>query len=148
MSNTFEVHTQSGGRWRIDSVFDDRELAIENAKQAAKKPTVEAVRVVVEVWDERTQRGATRTVYRSSRQQEAINADIDRAKHRAAEERIEKRAASLLASSDRVQVMDKRRRSSRNWFVAKMAVRIAVVLAVSAGGVYLLRMLSNGKALF
>lgn len=63
----FEIHTYRGGSWRIDSVFDDRDLAMMEADRIERSRRYSGVRVIEETFNDETQRGATRTVYRSSK---------------------------------------------------------------------------------
>ena len=63
----FEIHIFRDQAWKVDSVFDDRELAVYEAQRIEKTNRYSAVRVVEEQYDEATQRTKTRTVYRSSK---------------------------------------------------------------------------------
>ena len=56
MQVSYEVYTLSGGRWLLDSRYDDeaREVAIDEARQLAKRGRVEATKVVQEDYDEGT----------------------------------------------------------------------------------------------
>jgi hypothetical protein len=63
----FEIHIFRDGAWKVDSVFDDRELAVYEAQRIEHTGRMPAVRVIEEIYDEATQRTKTRTVYRSSK---------------------------------------------------------------------------------
>lgn len=63
----FEIHTFRDGKWKIDSVFDDKDLAIYEAQRMEKGGRFSAVRVVQEIYDEETQRTTVRTVYRTTK---------------------------------------------------------------------------------
>lgn len=63
----FEIHTFRDGKWKIDSVFDDKELAVYEAQRVEKSNRFSAVRVVQETYDEETQRTTVRTVYRTTK---------------------------------------------------------------------------------
>jgi hypothetical protein len=69
----FEIHTYRNGSWKIDSVFDDRDLALMEADRIDRSNRYSAVRVVEETFDEETERGGTRTIFRSTKS-ERINA--------------------------------------------------------------------------
>lgn len=62
----FEIQTFQGGRWKIDSVFDDRELAIFEAQRMDGGKRYLGVRVVEENFDEQTQQTTTRTIYKGT----------------------------------------------------------------------------------
>jgi len=60
----FEIHTYQGGRWKIDSVFDDRDLAVFEAERMDVSGRYPGVRVVGEVFDEASNTTTSRTVFR------------------------------------------------------------------------------------
>lgn len=63
----FEIHIHKNGAWKVDSVFDDRELALHEARRADASNRYAAIRVVAEVWDEATGKTNTRVIFRTSR---------------------------------------------------------------------------------
>jgi hypothetical protein len=73
----FEIHTFREGTWKIDSVFDDKDLAIYEAQRMEKGGRFSAVRVVQETYDEETQKTGTRTVYRTTKV-DRMNVDVER----------------------------------------------------------------------
>jgi len=62
----FEIHTFQGGKWKIDSVFDDRDLAVFEAQRMDGSKRYVGVRVVEERFDEKTQQTAVRTIYKGT----------------------------------------------------------------------------------
>ncbi len=60
----FEIHTYQGGRWKIDSVFDDRDLAVFEAERMDISGRYPGVRVIEGVFDEASNTTTSRTVYR------------------------------------------------------------------------------------
>lgn len=63
----FEIHTYRSGAWKIDSVFDDKDLALMEAERIDRGNRYSAVRVVEETFDDETEKGGTRTIFRSSK---------------------------------------------------------------------------------
>jgi hypothetical protein len=63
----YEIHTFRDGKWKIDSVFDDKDLAVYEAQRMEKGGRFSAVRVIQETYDEETQRTSVRTVYRTTK---------------------------------------------------------------------------------
>ena len=63
----YELHTYRGGTWKIDSVYDDREIAIFEAQRVFESGRYSAVRVVEERFDEASGKASTKTVFRSSK---------------------------------------------------------------------------------
>ena len=46
----FEIHTYQGGKWKIDSVFDDRDLALFEAHRMDQSGQCSGIRVVEEIY--------------------------------------------------------------------------------------------------
>ncbi len=68
----FEIHTFRGGKWKIDSVFDDRDLAMFEAKRMDSSNRFPGVRVVEEIFDEVQSKTMTKTIFRGSSGAEAV----------------------------------------------------------------------------
>ncbi|MBT5047563.1 MAG: hypothetical protein HOM58_03600 [Rhodospirillaceae bacterium] len=60
----FEIHTFQDGRWKIDSVFDDRELALFEARRVDEGTRYSGVRVIEELYDEASDLTTTKTIFR------------------------------------------------------------------------------------
>ena len=60
----FEIHTFKDGQWKIDSVFDDRELALHEARKVEEGGRYSSLRVIEENYDEVSDLTTTRTIFR------------------------------------------------------------------------------------
>ena len=60
----FELHTYSDGNWKIDSVFDNRELALYEARRVDDGSRYTRVRVIEENHDDSSDLTTTRTIFR------------------------------------------------------------------------------------
>ena len=92
----FEIHTYQSGKWKIDSVFDDRDLAMFEAQRMDSSGRYTGIRVVEEIYLESTRETKTRTIYRGSKIAEANAAQLRKSK----ENRINKGQA-LKKAQDR-----------------------------------------------
>ncbi|NQU70396.1 MAG: hypothetical protein HQ514_07595 [Rhodospirillales bacterium] len=63
----FEIHTYQGGRWKIDSVFDDRDLAVFEAQRMDVSGRYPGVRVIEETFNEASNESTTRTIFRGAK---------------------------------------------------------------------------------
>lgn len=63
---TYEIQTYSQGQWKIQAFFDDKELALLEARRMGETRRYPAVRVVEETWDEKEQMFQSRVVFRES----------------------------------------------------------------------------------
>lgn len=61
---SFELHTYKDGKWKIDSIFDDRELAIFEARRVEASSRYSGVRVIEEKFDEASDSVTNRTLFR------------------------------------------------------------------------------------
>ena len=63
----FEIHTYKDGRWLIDALFDDRDLAVLEAKRIDQSKRYAGVLVIEETYDEATNNATWRTIFRGGR---------------------------------------------------------------------------------
>ncbi len=70
----FEIHTYRGGKWKIDSVFDDRDLALFEAGRMETSSRFAGVRVIEENFNEDTQEVTTKTIYRGRKTEQPKSA--------------------------------------------------------------------------
>ncbi|MBK18115.1 MAG: hypothetical protein CMM52_04670 [Rhodospirillaceae bacterium] len=63
----FEIHTFRGGKWKIDSVFDDKDLAMFEARRMDESSRYTGVRVIEENFNESTQETVSRTIFKGGR---------------------------------------------------------------------------------
>lgn len=63
----YEIQTFQEGKWKIDSVFDDRDLALFEARRVDEGNRYAGVRVIEEIYDEASDLTTTRTIFRGSR---------------------------------------------------------------------------------
>ncbi len=74
---SFEVQVHRSGHWQTDSTYDDRELAELRARQVDSSSRASPVRVVEEVFVEKTQKYVVRTVYRDTKSKQTALAKVD-----------------------------------------------------------------------
>lgn len=67
MMVVYELHLFRDRDWKIDSVFDDRDLAVMEARRIERSKRYLGVRVLEETFDQATSRTASRTIYRSNK---------------------------------------------------------------------------------
>jgi hypothetical protein len=63
----FEMHTYQSGKWKIDTVFDDSDLAMFEAQCMDESGRCTSIRVAEEIYVESTQETKTRTIFRGSK---------------------------------------------------------------------------------
>ncbi|HEX2113202.1 MAG TPA: hypothetical protein VHM01_02255 [Alphaproteobacteria bacterium] len=130
MNHPFEIHALRAGKWKIDSIMDDKELAVEAAKALARRNGVEAVRVVREMYNQQKGEFARRTIFHTSRQQEMIAAETERKKVIAVEEARDQDALKRLAQAERKRVEAQRKRAARARLFTMLGASAAAVVAV------------------
>lgn len=130
MDHPFEIHALRTGKWKIDSIIDDKELAVEAAKALARRNGVEAVRVVREMFNQQKGEFARRTIFHTSRQQEMIAAENERKKVVAAENARDQDAMKRLAQAERKRVEAQRKRAARARLITMLGASAAVIVGV------------------
>jgi hypothetical protein len=138
----FEIHTFQSGRWKIDSIFDDKELALFEAKRMDGSGRFSGVRVVEEAFDESTNKTSARTIYRGTKATQSNKEDLQ-AKLAARQE------AALLRRRKVVREAERRRAEQRKAKKKKQSnpyrlISILLLLAVIAlGALYALERLRD-----
>ena len=69
MPTNYEVHTLKGGVWQIDSTYQQREPAIETAKQLYGEKRFEAIKVIKDDFDPATNKGKEIVIYDTTKPQ-------------------------------------------------------------------------------
>lgn len=118
MMVVFEIHTFREGVWKIDSVFDDKDLAVNEAQRMERAGRYSAIRVVEETFDEVTEKGNTRTVYRSTK--------VDRVNTESAERR---KAPSTIAPPPKKPIPKKAKASFTRMMIMACLTLGAIVMA-------------------
>ena len=107
----YEIQTYQGGKWKIDSIFDDRELALFEAGRMDESGRHPAIRVIEEDFDDKTQKTKIRTIYRGSKIEQGNAAALEKNKEvrqqvaqqkvQIAQDRVRKRTEAVRAEKRR-----------------------------------------------
>ncbi len=65
--NAYEIHSYRDGRWRIDAIFHDFDIAELEARRIAERGYDQGVLVIKENYNPDTNKASWRTVYRAGR---------------------------------------------------------------------------------
>lgn len=93
----FEIQTFQGGKWQIDSIFDDRDLAMIEAQRMDESGRYLGVRVTEEIFDEATDHTIARTIFRGSKVDQENSAALERSKATRGEALTERRRRRIRA---------------------------------------------------
>jgi hypothetical protein len=139
----YEIQTFSDGKWKIDAIFDDQELAVLQAKHLIAANRFPAVRVVQEAFDEAEQKTKSRVVFRSSTVQQH-NADASQRQvevRREVNQIRDERAVKDVQKEVVTQRVQAKKQQSRA--LLWIGVRAAVVLVFGAGAYIALKVLAQ-----
>ena len=115
----FEIQTYQDGKWKIDSVFDDRDLALFEARRVDEGSRYAGVRVIEEIYDEVSDLTTTRTIFRG------VKADRqERARKAAASKRRSSGARAATVTKDPA-------RKGKNPAAAKSSTMLVPVLILA-----------------
>ena len=106
----FEIHTFRDGQWKVDSVFDDRELAIHEARKVDESSRYSGVRVIEENYDEASDLTTTRTIFRGK--QDATKSKSPRPTTRKAANRAAHRGGGERSRNGKSRPRPKKKKSS------------------------------------
>lgn len=131
MMLVFEIHTFREGVWKIDSVFDDKDLAVTEAQRMERAGRYSAIRVVEESYDEATDKGNTRTVYRSTK--------VDRINTESAERR---KAPPTIAPPPK-KALPKKKQASFTQMMIVACLTLGAIVVAGMGIMYALHTLAS-----
>ena len=135
MNVVYELHTFRDGAWKIDSVFDDRDLAVLEAQRVEKTFRYSGVRVVEEIFHAATDRTVTRTIYRSSK--------VDKANVEAKPRRAAPAGGPTRSSAPRAAFQTAKRPASVSRLLIVATLTVGAILFSSLGALYALNVLTR-----
>ncbi|NQV83259.1 MAG: hypothetical protein HQ494_05510 [Rhodospirillales bacterium] len=124
----FEIQTYLDGKWRIDSVFDDRELALFEARRVDQGSRYSGVRVIEENYDESSDLTTTRTIFRGSNL-------ARRQKAQKGAQAIKAHGSASRGAGSRERQKKRRPRQnqkSSNYFIPVLILSVLVVAGLAA----------------
>ncbi len=128
----FEIHTFRNGRWKIDSIFDDKELALFEAQRMDGSGRYLGVRVVEEAFDENDRKTSARTIFRGTKAAQS-NEKALKAKSRAREEvEIERRRKTARDAERRRVLLHKAKKKESNPYRLISLLLLLVLLGLGA----------------
>jgi hypothetical protein len=131
---SYELQTFLNGVWKIDSIYDDREIAIFEAQRLQASNRYSGIRVVEEKFDSGAGKSVIKTVFRASKT-EAENA---RAMEQQKTTRQEVRAANKAAGVGEFKSSSQRPKESAKKSGLGVVPLILILGAVILGGIFLL----------
>lgn len=137
----FEIQTFRGGRWKIDSVFDDRELALFEAQRMDWSRRYSGVRVIEEIFDEITNETKSRTIFSGAKKDLAGRAREAKTKTKGkGKAGVEERGgAGGAPQARRVRKSEKNKKKGMGFMLMVLVVAVIGGLAAIVG----LRMLAS-----
>ncbi len=130
MITAFELQTFQGGTWKIDSIFDDRESVIFEAKRLAETGRYTGVRVVQETHDADTNSSSYRIIYKGGR------AEKENRKAHRRERQVKTEVA--VAKKDIEEKCKQKEREERQRKAKAESNRWYIMLAIKGGGLVFL----------
>lgn len=142
MMKSYEIHTYFGGIWKIDSIFDDQELALSEGRRILTNGRFSAVRVIEETFNPDTNEVRTRTIYRNT----LVDDSNQEAIKRQAELRQEQKDAPKKTTGRERYKQKKHKESiekSKNQ-AAMLALKFGIILIVGVAILAVLQIISEG----
>ncbi len=139
---SYEIHTFQKGRWKIDSIFDDRELALFEAQRMDESARYSGVRVVEEAFDDNNTKTRARTIFRGTKAAQS-NKKALKAKSLARQEvAIERRRKAARDAERRRAQQRKARKDEANPY--RLLSILMFLVALAFGVLYGLEQLHKG----
>ena len=126
MLTAFELQTYNQGKWKIDSIFDDKQLALFEAKRLAESGRFPGVRVVQESYDADRDKTDFRIIYTGSKTAEENTRAVRRERQVKSELAAQRKSANAnTAAKKKAAAKSKKQAESNQWYL---------MLALKAGG--------------
>lgn len=123
----YEIQTFQEGKWKIDSVFDDRDLALFEARRVDEGNRYAGVRVIEEIYDEASDLTTTRTIFRGSRADRN-----ERARKAAAASRSAARAPRATAKDPTRRTRPAAKPTATSFLIPILILSVLVVAGLAA----------------
>ncbi len=133
----YEIHTFQSGRWKIDSVFDDKELALFEAHRMDDSGRYSGVRVIEEAFNNRDRKMKARTIFRGTKVTQANENDLQ-ARQEAEIDRRRKSARD--AERRRVQQREAKKNAANPYRLISI---LLLLITLGLGALYALERLRN-----
>ena len=116
---SFEVYSMREGHWNLDSVYDDRVLALNEARHLFKRRHEKGVKVVKENYDDETNKSIPTTIFHEGE-------GVKKHRPKVREKRTQRQRIETAARKKEPKKED-----------ASGVIRHVVILVVSIGGILL-----------
>lgn len=128
---SFEIQTFNGGKWKMDSVYDDWETCLLEAKKVDESGRYSGVRAIEENYDKETNQATTRILFRGG------NVTDDKPQKAASAPKSQKSGKSGKSKprGGNGGASERKGGSSRNKKKSSLLVPVLVLLVVIIGGV-------------
>lgn len=131
---SYELQVLGKGNWLTDSVYDDRELAVTQARQLVGNSRFGGIRVIEEIFSEGSQKSVCKTDFRNSGNRRATE-------DRIAKSRMEIRDCAPKPGEPTQVTRIPRKKMPRRAELSSAglywAVGIVLLIALAGGGAYL-----------
>jgi hypothetical protein len=132
---SFEIQLYRGGTWKTDSIYDDRALAEMEARRMEESPRYGNLRIIEEIFDEKTETTKLRTIYRDKGFQDKIAQKA---------ENLRIKDKSVLNHGKRERNYKTRRQAKKKPTanVTKIVLNLLLIALVGGAGMFALQFLS------
>ncbi len=139
----YELQTYHSGAWKIDSMYDDRKLAMMEAQRASEAERYPAVRLVEENYDPDTQSSTSRVIFRASRIQSENQTALVRRQQVVDEIASVRQTLRSAARLGRTMRNAKRRQRQMVIWLAGIIIKGGAILLLGLGLLYGLKLISQ-----
>ena len=133
MIRAYEIQTFQGGVWQVDSVFDDEELAIFEARLLHERGRYVGVRVVLETYNPDTDEISARTVLKLEKTTKADTEARGRktATAKKARKKNKKAGSNKVAKKRTTPSKSKNRKSGGDWAGVGLKAFLLILLGLA-----------------
>ena len=132
---SFEIQLYRSGTWKTDSIYDDRALAEMEARRMEGSTRYGSLRIIEEIFDEKTDTTKLRTIYRDKGFQEKIAQKAETLRNKDKSVLNHKKRDGKYNTQQQAQ-----KKSTTN--VTKIVLNLLLIALVGGAGMFALQYLS------
>ncbi len=132
---SFEIQLFRDGTWKTDSIYDDRGLAELEARRMETSPRYKKLRIIEEVYDEKSETTKLRTIYRDKDFKEKVAKQTENARQKETNKKI-------VTKRERQYEIRRQNKNKSGGNFTRIAINLTLIAVVGIAGMVALKYLS------
>jgi hypothetical protein len=133
---SFEIQLFREGTWKTDSIYDERGLAELEARRMETLPRYKNLRIIEEVYDEKSETTKLRTIYRDKGFMEKVAKQTEKS-------RLKDSHVEIVTKREQDYQTRRQQKNKSGSNFTRIAINLTLIAVVGIAGMVALKFLSN-----